>query len=145
MLKQGTLVLCISNEFGVPIYNARIRIVNKDFKTTINTNLCGITTLKLEHGEYIITVTANEYKGRKFKVKFYEKCSFLSFNLRFMSNKIFGYILDDFKGESLKINLLYEVSEGTYIKVNECKCDEQGKYVFYNIPRGHYKVKAEKE
>ncbi|MGL4763234.1 MAG: hypothetical protein ACRCWG_17565 [Sarcina sp.] len=145
MIKKGKLILCISNEFGVPIYNAKIVIIKDDINKSINTNLCGITSVDLECGEYILAVTANEFKGKKFKVKFRESCSFLSLNLKFIDNKIYGYIVDEIEKMAIKVNLLYEVNEGTYIKVSECICNNQGEYSFYNVPRGKYKIEAQED
>ncbi|MGL4451893.1 MAG: hypothetical protein ACRCTZ_11950 [Sarcina sp.] len=140
----GKLVLCISNEFGIPIYNAKVLITSDDINKFITTNLCGIATIDLTYGEYILSLTANEYKGRKFKIKFCENCSFLSLNLKATENKVYGYILDEDIDTNVKVNLLYEVTEGYYVKINETMCTSDGKYIFENVPKGKYKIEAEK-
>lgn len=144
MKNIGKLILCISNKFGIPIYGANILITSDDTKKNITTNLCGIANSDLKYGEYILSITANEFKGRKFKIKFCESCSFLSLNLIAMENKVYGYILDDEIDTNIKINLLYEITEGSYIKVSETNCGADGKYMFENVPKGRYKIEAEK-
>ena len=144
MKNIGKLILCISNKFGIPIYGANILITSSDINKRIVTNLCGIASSDLNYGEYILAITASEFKGRKFKIKFCEPCSFLSLNLEAIENKVYGYILDDQIDTSIRINLLYEITEGSYIKVSETNCKEDGKYIFENVPKGKYKIEAEK-
>lgn len=140
----GKLVLCISNKFGIPIYGVNILITSNDINERITTNLCGIASIDLNYGEYILVITANEFKGRKFKIKFCENCSFLSLSLISKENKVYGYILDEEIDSSIKINLLYEITEGSYVKVSETNCGPDGKYMFENVPKGRYKIEAEK-
>lgn len=140
----GKLVLCISNEFGIPIYNAKVFITSNHINKYIVTNLCGITTIDLNYGEYILAITANEYKGRKFKINFCENCSFLALNMTAVENKVYGYILDEELDVNIKVNLLYEITEGSYVKVSETQCSSDGQYVFENVPKGKYKIEAEK-
>ena len=142
MNNHGCLVLCISSEIGTPIYNAKIEIKNDDNFYVLRTNFCGIGSIKINYGEYILRISANEFKNRKFKIKFNEKCSFLSLILKSIENMIYGYIIEENKA-NININLLYEIVDGTYVKVKETKSDDTGLYKFENNPRGKYKVQAE--
>lgn len=142
--KSGKLVLSINNEIGLPIYNSSINLEAKNFKKVIKTNLCGLASSELVFGEYILTISANEYNTRRFKILFNETSSFLSITLKYLENIIYGHIIDSEKlnGKTNKVCLLYEITDGTFVKVKETDVDSNGKYKFNNIPRGKYKIEA---
>lgn len=147
MEKNSNLILNIITEIGTPIYNAKIKVVNTNTKIVINTNLSGIAKCNLNIGTYILYISANEFIKRKFKVNITERCSFVAIKLRYIENTLYGYIVkddDDCKYENVEVSLLYEITEGNYIRVLQTNADENGKYEFKNIPRGKYKVEASK-
>lgn len=143
MNEISNLIFNIVSEIGTPIYNAKIVLINERETKSISTNISGIAGIDLEFGTYIVQISANEFIKRKFKIKVSEKCSFVSLKLKSIANVVYGYILQEEKKKNIRVNLLYEVSSGNYIKVLDCLVDEYGKYEFKNIPRGKYRVEAE--
>ncbi|MGL4739991.1 MAG: hypothetical protein ACRC41_04195 [Sarcina sp.] len=142
--ESGKLVLVVNNELGLPVYNSKIDIESKLIKRVIKTNFCGLASCDLPFGEYILKIAANEYNSRKFKVFLKEKNSFLAITLKYLDNSIHGYIKDDenINNQSIKVYLLYEITDGTFVRVKETFANKIGYYKFENIPRGNYKVEA---
>lgn len=118
------------------------------FKSTISNKYGQFVFQNIPKEKYLIIINNSNFKTYNKQIKLLETDNIFNIDIKLIKKDLYtritGQITDD-TGEVIPnaIVVLYKITESQeLISIKYTLCDEEGKYIFTNIPFGNYIVKA---
>ena len=145
MKKCTKSIFSIVNQYNIPIYRAKVFIVNNKRIYCNYTDPSGLIIFPLDRGCYKLSIEKDGYVSRQFNIKILNSMEFAKLSLNCVSkSKICGKI-DDIIGKPINeatVVLYYLTEDGDLIPIKHTKTLKSGVYSFINVPNGNYIIKA---
>ena len=138
-------IFSIVNQYNIPIYRAKVFVVNNKRIYCNYTDPSGLIMFPLNLGCYKLSIEKDGYVSRQFNIKISKSVEFEKLNLNCVSKSRVCGKINDIIGKPINkatVVLYYLTQDGDFIPIKHTKTLKSGVYSFINVPNGNYAIKA---